>query len=439
MSLIEYIIFSLVAAGVVVYCTICSIKCLRNLRSKQFKVQNFVYLLFYLFYILPVLSQLLFPSYQFEIFWRANDAMADFSSNFKYLAFVTVFSLIIMRTGKRESKQTDTRLYVNKPITNICTIIVIGCFILTLAISGIQVILGGYGYAYFNRGAVELNEGVIGVGILSYLIVLSSYRYTSKFIIVLLTLIAFSFFWIEGKRNIIAETLIMAICVLGASGNIKGKQMVNYLLIGGMTLLPLLFLYGVFLKQNVTSFIDYFNVDFSRQYTLVYQFYCDEIGRTISINKYDSILYLFTFFIPRIFWLDKPYPFVNNLTYSLVGQDDVEFSNAGWATTCSIYSDLFDSFSFLGIILGLWLFAVLFKKANHEKRLHFKVMWIYFIVRILTVQISSAIVQIVFMTILLYTLNLLYKKKAVVYNPFIKKKYRLKKLIENERQSANCG
>lgn len=419
MTGLEYIIFVLLATIIVAYCTICSFKCLINLRTKEFKVQYFIYLLFYLFYILPVLSQLLFPNYQFEVFRRANDAMAAFSPNLKYLTFVSIFSFLIMRTAHNDSKQTETRFYVNIPITNICTIIVIGCFIITLAISGVEVIFGGYGYAYFHREAVEFNEGFVGVGILAYLIVLGSYRYVSKFRIILLTLIVFAFFWIEGKRNIVAETLIMAICILGASGNMKGKKMVKYLIGGGSFLLLLSFLYGVFLKQNVTSFVDYFNVDFSRQYTLVYQFYCEEIGRQISINKYDSVLFLFTFFIPRLFWFDKPYPFVNNLTYSLIGYDDVEFSNAGWATTCSIFSDLFDSFSIWGIVFGLWMFIKLFKKANQEKRLHFKVMWIYFTVRILTVQFSSAIVQISIMTVLLYLLNMLYKKNTVVYNPLI--------------------
>ena len=420
MSGIEFFIFYLFGALIVSWCSVNTIKCLNNLKHKQFKIQNFIYLLFYLFYILPVLSQLLFPDYRYEVFWRANDAMADFSSNIKYLAFVTAFSILIMNSAKKDLKQTRERVFViNKPIINICTFLVIGCFVVTIIISGIQVLLGGYGYAYFHGDTVELNEGVIGIGIVSYLIVISGFRYISKFRFILLTLIVIGFFWIEGKRNIIADTLVVTICVLAASGNLNGRKIVKFIIWGGVSIIPLSFLYGVFLKQNVTSFIDYFNVDFSRQYTLVYQFYCDEIGRQISINKYDSILYLFTFFIPRILWFDKPYPFVNNLTYSLLGQDDVEFSNAGWATTCSIFSDLFDSFSYLGIIIGFLLFLWLFKKANTENRLHFKVMLIYFTVRILTVQLSSAIFQIVIMSLLLFVLDFVFRKKTIIYSPDI--------------------
>lgn len=439
MSSIEFIIFYFIGAVIVFMCTISMFNCLKYLRSRPFKVQYFIYLLFYLFYILPVFSQLLIPSYQYDVFWRANDAMADFSSNLKYLVFVSIFSFLILKSARKDSKQAETKLMVNMPITNVCTIIVVGCFVITLAVSGLQVILGGYGYAYFNSEVVEVNEGIIGLGIVSYLVVLSSYRYISMFRLFYLTLIVFGFFWIVGKRYIIAETMIMAICVLAASGNIRGKTIVKSIIGGGAILLPLAFLYGVYLKHNVSSFLDYFNVDFSRQYTLVYQFYCEEIGRQISINKYDSIVYLFTFFIPRLFWFDKPYPFVNNLTYSLVGQDDVEFSSAGWATTCSIFSDLFDSFSFLGIIIGVMLFVWLFKKANNESRLHFKVMWIYFTVRILTVQLSSAIFQIVIMTIILYLLELLYKRKAIVYNPSRRRHLKQKQIIVNEAKSIDSS
>ena len=185
--------------------------------------------------------------------------------------------------------------------------------------------------------------------------------------------------------------------------------MVQYVVVACAVLLPLCFLYGLLFKENTTSFLDYFNVDFSRQYTLVCQFYCDRIGRDISINPYDGIVYLLTFFVPRILWFEKPYPFVNYLTLSLVGQDFVEFESAGWATTCSIFSDLYDSLSILGLALGIVMFLKMFKKVNNEKRAHYKIMWLYIIVRLLTVQISSAILQITVMLILVFLVDKLFK------------------------------
>lgn len=393
--------------------TISFFSALRALRSNQMCIQNFVYLIFYLFFVSPILSQVLFPNYNYTIFYRADDAMRDLSSNLIYLVFIWVFSFFIRRSATKDSKLLSDRLEVKVFVTNVCSWIVVICFLLTIALSGVQVILGGYGYAYLNKEIVGVNEGIIGCGIISYLVVLGSHNYVSKIRIAFLSIFVFGFFWIVGKRYIIAETLIMVICILGMTKGISGKKMVKSLFVCGGFILLGGFLYGVFFKQNVDSFLDYLNVDFSRQYTLVYQFYCDKIDRQISINKYDGIVYLFTFFVPRLLWWEKPYPFVNYLTLSLVGQDDVAFENAGWATTCSIFSDLYDSLSFFGIAVGIWLFLKLFRKVNTETRCHYKVLLMYLSVKLLTCQISSSIVQITVVLFIILISSWLSHKKNI--------------------------
>ena len=352
---------------------------------------------------------MIFVGYEYEVFWRANDAMKDFVSNIEYLAFVSIFSYFIMKSSKKDVKMQNSSIEINHSITRFGSLAVVFSFVLTIALSGIEVLIGGYGYAYINSEVVNLNESVVGTGIIGYLIVLGNLRFVSRTKILFLTIIVFCFFWIVGKRYIIAETMIMIICVLGITKYISGKKMVQYLVVSGAFLLPLCFLYGLLFKENTTSFLDYFNVDFSRQYTLVYQFYCDRIGRDISINSYDGITYLLTFFVPRVLWIEKPYPFVNYLTLSLVGQDYVEFESAGWATTCSIFSDLYDSFSILGLALGIMLFLKIFKKINKEKRTHYKILWIYVTVKLLTVQISSTILQITAMLILVFLVDKLFR------------------------------
>lgn len=386
---------------------------LRKMRLGNMCIQNFVYMLFYFFFVLPILSQLLFPNYEYLGFKMANDAMRDTSSNLIYLAFIWLFSYAIRKSEIKDSKLVSDKLIVNVFVTNVCSWTVVICFLITLVVSGVQVILGGYGYAYLNNEIVSVNESIIGCGIISYLIVLGSHNYVSKYRIAFLSIIVFFFFWIVGKRYIIAETLIMTICVLGMTKAISGKKMINSIFLGSIFIIIGGFLYGMFFKQNVNSFIDYLNVDFSRQYTLVYQFYCDEIGRKISINRFDGIVYLLTFFIPRFIWWDKPYPFVNYLTLSLIGHENMVFENAGWATTCSIFSDLFDSFSYFGLILGIWIFVKLFRIVNKEKRCQYKVLMMYLIVRLLTVQISSSIVQITVVFIILIISSIIGRKKII--------------------------
>ncbi|WP_303206981.1 hypothetical protein [Bacteroides oleiciplenus] len=409
MDVLFVFVYPLLALCTVIQCSVYCVQSLKHLKNGNVCIQYFIYLLFFLFYIAPIISQMIFVGYEYEVFWRANDAMKDFVSNIEYLAFVLTFSYFIMKSSKKDVKMQNTCIEINHSITRFGSLVVVFCFILTIALSGIEVLIGGYGYAYINNEVVSLNEGVIGAGIIGYLIVLGNLRFVSRTKIVFLTIIVFCFFWIEGKRAIIAETMILIICVLGITKYISGKKMVQYVVVACAVLLPLCFLYGLLFKENTTSFLDYFNVDFSRQYTLVYQFYCDRIGRDISINPYDGIVYLLTFFVPRILWFEKPYPFVNYLTLSLVGQDFVEFESAGWATTCSIFSDLYDSLSILGLALGIVMFLKMFKKVNNEKRAHYKIMWLYIIVRLLTVQISSAILQITVMLILVFLVDKLFK------------------------------
>ena len=408
-NFILYSIYLLYAFGVVTYCTVKLVRAMKEINKNNLLIQFFVFMLFYLFYVLPIVTNILYPDYHYESFYQADDAMRDYFSNLIYLLFVHIFSYLIINSARKDNKIEKKGLVVNPGLVNICTIVIILCFIITLIVSGIQSLLGGYGYAYINQD-INVNEGVIGCGIMSYLVVLGHAKIVSKLRIFLLTIIVLCFFWIVGKRYIIAETLIMSLCVLGLTGNMSGKRMMKSLVLSGILIVALGFIYGVFFKENVSSFLDYINVDFSRQYTLVYQFYCEKIGRHISPNPFDGILFVLTFFIPRFVWPDKPYPFVNYLTLSLCGQEEVDFVNAGWATTCSIFSDLFDSFSYFGIILGFIVFIKLFHKINIENRIHYKVIFVYIAVRLLTVQISSAIVQISIILILLFIAEIFTKK-----------------------------
>ena len=208
----------------------------------------------------------------------------------------------------------------------------------------------------------------------------------------------------------IASVVIMAIFTMSISGQLKGKTVVRMLGVATVSIVAFAYLYGVFLKGNVSSLRDYFAIDLARDYTLIYQIHCQRIGRTISVNYGDALLYIFLFWIPRSVWPAKPYPFVNALTRSMLGLSPVN-ENLGWASTASIFSDLYDTFNVLGLAIGVAFICFLCKRTDRSKKATTKVLIIYILVQLITVQLSAALIAIVVCYCMLRICDCLNRKK----------------------------
>lgn len=391
---LEEILRLLLQIITIVICTGLLLRSLRRLRFGHSLVQYLCYIIFYFFFVVPIILQLIFPDYQYQSFWRANEAMADGWCNCLYYFFVVIASIVMIRSSKKDFYTETTVMTVNQLQINTCSIIIIICFASTIFTNGFSIITGGYGIRFMSD-AYSVNEIFIGCGIISYLTLIAQISNVGKIRFGFLTILIVLFFWIVGKRYIVAETLVLSVYILAITKQIDGRRLVRYILTGSLLIILSAYLYGVLIKGNVDSLIDYFNVDLSRQYTLVYQFYCRQIGRQISLNGFDAIVYLVLFWVPRSMWPNKPYPFINSLTWSLVSNGGANGTNLGWATTASIFSDLFDAFSYLGLVLGLALLVFVMRKCNRTSKTYIKVLWMYTAVRLMTVQLSSAIVQIV--------------------------------------------
>ena len=386
---------------VLIICTKFLYISIKKLVNDNKAIQYYIYLLFYVFYIFPIVLQLCFPYHEYTAFWRANEAMNHPLPNIIYDIFVLVFSLTVMGSAKKAQYTYKFALSNNRLIISACTIIIIISFATTLSTSGCSA-FSSFGATYLSR-TVYINESVTGCGIIAFLILLAHKKNISTVHILCMIPLIIGLMWIVGKRYIVAETLIISIYTLSLVGVIKGKRFLRYLIFGGIAVILFCIIYGLVFKGNYISFVDYFMVDMSRQYTLVYQFYCANIGQRISVGRFDAIIWLLLWWIPRSIWPDKPLPFVNQLTFSLISSSNLPTGlNLGWATTCGIFSDLFDSFSFLGLGIGILLFVWLFKIVNGTRKIHYKILFMYLIVRLLTVQISSAIIQIIVIFIIIY-------------------------------------
>ena len=351
------------------------------LKNGSKSIHYYFYLIYYFFFVIPIIILIFVPTYQYKIFWRANEAMADPLSNIIYCMFSIFFSMIIIHSSYNSSVVVPEALTYNRFVINACTFVIIFVFVLTIAINGLEILTAGYG-AHYTSGLFTVSEPLIGCGIICYLVLIGYSKYISKIRILLLTLIILTFFSFVGKRYIIAETLVLCVYILSITGQLNNRKFIHYIILTVLGILSLGIVYGIVIKKNFTGIIDYLSVDFSRQYTLVYQFYCKRIGRPISNFQFDAIIYLFTCFVPRRIWPQKPYSFVNQLTFSLVSDSPPEFRNMGWATTCSIFSDLFDSLSYLGLIIGIVLFIQLLNKANSIYKPHFKIWLTYLCIKL---------------------------------------------------------
>lgn len=277
--------------------------------------------------------------------------------------------------------------------------------------NGLSVVLQ-FGMGYFNEDATIIIP-LFSCSIIFYLVILTYKRYVSNSIFIFDTILIFALLWIQGKRRMIASVLIMALFSLSISGVVKGKKFIRVFGVASVSIVIFAYLYGVFLKGNVSSLRDYFGIDLARDYSLIYQFYCHRIGRKISVSYGDAIVYILLFWIPRSWWPNKPYPFANSITRSLLGFAPSN-TNLGWATTVSIFSDLYDTFFAPGLLIGIILICKLCKMLDRNSKATNKILLIYLIVHLLTVQLSSSLIAIFISYFLLRFCDMLKSKKLTI-------------------------
>lgn len=403
-------IFELVIkSSVFIIGTIVLLLCFRKIYQGNKAFPYFFYLIYYVFFILPMFVQILFPNHVYLAFVRANEAMNDSLAHLIYDCFCLSFVFIIYACGKKTRKNKAT-LIINTGVAKVCFLIMVSVFIYTVATNGVARLIP-YGSGY--KGISNVNEVLVGCCTISFLVILASRPKISKTILICSSILEIAFCWFVGKRYVVAETAIVSLVILALTNQISGKKFILFGIIGSIAIFVFSIIYGLFLKGNYSSLVDYLMVDMSRQYTMVYQIHCFLIGKDISVHRFDSIFYLLTFFIPRSLWSAKPYPFVNQLTYSLISWSDIPSNqNVGWATTCSIFSDLFDSFSFFGLILGFLLFVFLFHLFKRTNKAYYIVALSYLTIKLITVQISSAIIQLVICFVIIFITEKLFNKNA---------------------------
>ncbi len=388
---------------------ICTFLAVKRIYQGYKSFNLFTIILIFGFFVLPRIIYVVFP-YEYTFFGQANEALKDHTSTMLYSIFITALNFCLIHKSKREVVTPPEYNEYNSYVVLIGTLLIYGTILYTLYKNGLRVIIG-YGNAYFSE-EYDIPDVFFGVSMMFYLFILGYKKFMGRFLFFFLTFGVFILAWINGKRSMIASIAIMAICIMALSNQIKSKKVPFYFAWGALGVLLFCIFYGVALKGNIASIRQYFAIDLSRDYTLIYQFYCDKIGRQITVGRFDAIIYIFLFWVPRSIWPGKPYPFSNSLTKSLLGMT-VSTTKLSWSTTCSIFSDLYSSFSIIGLIIGIWLICYTSKKIDFAKTMPQKTFLVFLQIHLLTVQLSSALIAMTVSFVLLKMCELLYKGQKV--------------------------
>ncbi len=368
----------------------------------------FGFLLFYLFFVFPLIICSIFD-YKYNSFIMANEAMKDIWANIYYAIFVILVSLLLcIFTNKKTLNRSKSKKYVSRNISLLAFWFIVIVFLIILIRNGISILLDGYG-ARLNNTTYEIYEPLVSVSMLFYLILI---HYTKKMGLrkIIGTIVIVLLIYIHGKRFIAAQFLILIAFDLFYSKKVNGRTFVALISLCAILIIGLAYLYGVLLKKNTSSLVDYFLIDMSRHYTLIYQFFCKSSEKLISINNYDAIVADLFIFIPRNIWETKVYPFSNSITRSLLGLSPSN-ENLGWSTTITIFSDFYDSFGFLGLIMTIILFLIICFLINKSKNITIRILGIYFVMNFMTVQFSAYAIP-----------CLIYVVTVLVYSAFFKKR-----------------
>ena len=178
--------------------------------------------------------------------------------------------------------------------------------------------------------------------------------------------------WVDGKRNTIAMVVLLAAVIVWQKRVVHGKALVA---IGGMAVVLLI---GASLayQVEVRSVGDdgwnqtYENVrnDYGRDSRIKMAIYAELHPEKLSILDYrgQSLLHDLTFFVPRTWWQEKPYPYGVYFTSAALDTSG-EVRLYGWTFTTSWLGEAIANFGIFAGIVGPGLLALVTRLGDSRR------------------------------------------------------------------------
>lgn len=184
------------------------------------------------------------------------------------------------------------------------------------------------------------------------------------------------YIWLNGKRNMMFESLLVYLYVGFARGALRGRRLV----ICSMAIVIFMSIYSVwyqgYIRRDILDFIDpeakYTNmrIDYGRDAVIKFTIYCELKGGSMRILDYrgQSVLFNFLYFVPRKWIPEKPWPYAQYLTCAIFffNYPDNSPESLGWSMTTSWLEESIANFSWAGVLIGPLCLSIICRLADHS-------------------------------------------------------------------------
>jgi len=386
---------------------------------------------FLLFYVVPIFGDLITGLGFREFYVQINEAIEDSTTSTIYNTYVSCLLVFFIWHSKKlranyvkfyrdnVSKVANSFLKIYKKYFTLLFVILIAPIFITLLLGD----LSYYSvYSRMDRGDIVPDShsfiskavlfGVILGAFLITSIILDKrlYNRDRRFIIPFIFFFLFVFFWIHGKRSIVANYIVIQFGFLLISQAISAKIILRQLLAVLVIFVLFLIGYGKNIADNAVDNYYSFRLDFTRDYGVKFAIYNDLLlERYILPYDWASFLFNFTFYIPREWWIDKPHPYAVYFTNSVFGNYGGSESY-GWGFTTSIFGEHISNMGWIGLLTAPTLIYIVFKYENKSTNPFFKLISILIAILLIVLHPIAFVVL-----ILLYIIFLIKGEKRIIF------------------------
>lgn len=384
-------IYSFLAITICLIPTILSLISIIRVGIKPFTLLQII---FFLVFVLPIFLDILNGSPSYYDFPGFRDSADDGKVNFLYNTFIIFIS--IFNWFFRGRKTIDISISRKFSWIDIS--------LLLLTVSPLITVFFAPDLSYYYTYGIDKPATIstllfhslislltnISVVICAYLLAKMDIR--QLIFIMLLSLIVFLDFWLNGKRAIVLIFILMLSLFYWLKNRTKNRNtifLITILFIGFS-------IFNIWYQSNIRDFnsqlnnsesYENFRIDYFRDQRVKMVIYSIIYPERMKILEYSGQSFLFDIaaFVPRSVWDNKPYPYAVYFT-SAIYYAPIE--DRGWGMTTSIYDELLANFGFIGVLVFQIFLANMFNKVL---RLNSK----FFPLYVLFLTLLSFMVQIV--------------------------------------------